>query len=142
MRVRRAILPLLCFLVLCATVLPAPASDLQRPKLKISGYGFLGNRQLTRLLRNLQPSEGKLEFYDANFIEDSALLLISNLQRDGYLKPGITARVTLDNGDTESFEWSDAGLEGSFRFLLRTWRIIDHWAGAASSGSSSPPATR
>jgi leucyl-tRNA synthetase len=25
-------------------------------------------------------------------------------------------------------EWSDAGLEGSFRFLLRVWRLIDHWA--------------
>ena len=24
-------------------------------------------------------------------------------------------------------EWSDAGLEGSFRFLLRVWRIVDHW---------------
>jgi len=25
-------------------------------------------------------------------------------------------------------EWSDAGLEGSFRFLMRVWRIVDHWA--------------
>jgi leucyl-tRNA synthetase len=25
-------------------------------------------------------------------------------------------------------EWSDAGLEGSFRFLVRLWRIVDHWA--------------
>jgi leucyl-tRNA synthetase len=25
-------------------------------------------------------------------------------------------------------EWSDSGLEGSFRFLLRVWRIVDHWA--------------
>jgi leucyl-tRNA synthetase len=24
-------------------------------------------------------------------------------------------------------EWSDAGLEGSFRFLVRVWRIVDHW---------------
>jgi leucyl-tRNA synthetase len=27
-------------------------------------------------------------------------------------------------------EWSDAGLEGSFRFLVRVWRIVDHWAEA------------
>ncbi len=26
-------------------------------------------------------------------------------------------------------EWSDSGLEGSFRFLVRVWRIVDHWAG-------------
>jgi leucyl-tRNA synthetase len=25
-------------------------------------------------------------------------------------------------------EWSDAGLEGTFRFLVRVWRIVDHWA--------------
>src|SRR5207244_9404015 len=25
-------------------------------------------------------------------------------------------------------EWSDAGLEGSFRFLARVWRLVDHWA--------------
>src|SRR5262249_263826 len=25
-------------------------------------------------------------------------------------------------------EWSDAGLEGSFRFLVRVWRAVDHWA--------------
>jgi leucyl-tRNA synthetase len=24
-------------------------------------------------------------------------------------------------------EWTDAGLEGSFRFLARVWRLIDHW---------------
>jgi leucyl-tRNA synthetase len=24
-------------------------------------------------------------------------------------------------------EWSDAGLEGSFRFLARVWRMLDHW---------------
>jgi leucyl-tRNA synthetase len=27
-------------------------------------------------------------------------------------------------------EWSDSGLEGSFRFLLRVWRLVDHWAEA------------
>ena len=25
-------------------------------------------------------------------------------------------------------EWSDTGLEGSFRFVIRVWRIVDHWA--------------
>src|SRR5690606_21295864 len=25
-------------------------------------------------------------------------------------------------------EWSDAGLEGSFRFLQRVWRLVDRWA--------------
>jgi leucyl-tRNA synthetase len=25
-------------------------------------------------------------------------------------------------------EWSDAGLAGSFKFLLKVWRLVDHWA--------------
>ena len=25
-------------------------------------------------------------------------------------------------------EWTDSGLEGSFRFLARVWRLVDHWA--------------
>ncbi|HUK35980.1 MAG TPA: leucine--tRNA ligase, partial [Vicinamibacterales bacterium] len=29
----------------------------------------------------------------------------------------------------KEIEWSDAGLEGSFRFLVRVWRLVDHWAG-------------
>jgi leucyl-tRNA synthetase len=36
-------------------------------------------------------------------------------------------------------EWSDAGLEGSFRFLLRLWRIVDHWAEAVQ-GAGAPGA--
>src|SRR5262252_194509 len=27
-------------------------------------------------------------------------------------------------------EWSDSGLEGCFRFLVRVWRMVDHWAEA------------
>jgi leucyl-tRNA synthetase len=38
-------------------------------------------------------------------------------------------------------EWTDAGLEGSFRFLARVWRLVDHWAGAvrgvAATGAES-----
>jgi len=29
-------------------------------------------------------------------------------------------------------EWSDAGLEGSFRFLARVWRFVDEWADAVA----------
>ena len=33
-------------------------------------------------------------------------------------------------------EWSDAGLEGSFRFLVRVWRLVDHWAAGSVGGGS------
>jgi leucyl-tRNA synthetase len=29
-------------------------------------------------------------------------------------------------------EWTDAGLEGSFRFLARVWRLVDHWSEAVA----------
>ena len=31
-------------------------------------------------------------------------------------------------------EWTDAGLEGSFRFLARVWRLVDHWSGVVVAG--------
>ena len=27
----------------------------------------------------------------------------------------------------KEIEWSDSGIDGSFRFLARVWRIVDHW---------------
>ena len=35
-------------------------------------------------------------------------------------------------------EWSDAGLEGSFRFLVRVWRLVDHWAKAVGGEGPMP----
>jgi leucyl-tRNA synthetase len=36
-------------------------------------------------------------------------------------------------------EWTDAGLEGSFRFLARVWRLLDHWIETiAGDGIDSP----
>jgi leucyl-tRNA synthetase len=32
-------------------------------------------------------------------------------------------------------EWTDAGLEGSFRFLARVWRLVDHWCDAVRDAS-------
>ena len=42
-------------------------------------------------------------------------------------------------------EWSDAGLEGSFRFLVRVWRLVDHWAetiGGEGMPDCAPPTAR
>ncbi|MBF8300776.1 MAG: leuS [Acidobacteria bacterium] len=38
-------------------------------------------------------------------------------------------------------EWNDAGLEGSFRFLARVWRLLDHWCETiGGEGIDSPDA--
>src|SRR5262249_2370061 len=34
-------------------------------------------------------------------------------------------------------EWNDSGLEGCYRFLLRVWRLVDHWA-AVIGGEGMP----
>jgi leucyl-tRNA synthetase len=35
-------------------------------------------------------------------------------------------------------EWTDAGLEGSFRFLARVWRLVDHWVDAVRDAGPVP----
>ena len=38
-------------------------------------------------------------------------------------------------------EWTDSGLEGSYRFLARVWRLVDHWnETVAGEGIDSPDA--
>jgi leucyl-tRNA synthetase len=32
-------------------------------------------------------------------------------------------------------EWSDAGLEGSYRFLARVWRLVEHWRSSVARGN-------
>src|SRR5437773_2748510 len=87
------------------------AGQTNRAEFKISGYGFLGDRQLKKMLETLRPAKPKPEYYDASFIEDAALLLNAKLRRDGYLKPRIVANVTLNNGKTSPFEWRDSERE-------------------------------
>ncbi|HEX7485079.1 MAG TPA: leucine--tRNA ligase [Vicinamibacterales bacterium] len=36
-------------------------------------------------------------------------------------------------------EWSDAGLEGSARFLARVWRLVDQWCGALEGRNAPAP---
>jgi leucyl-tRNA synthetase len=36
-------------------------------------------------------------------------------------------------------EWTDAGLEGSFRFLARVWRLVDHWNETVGGGGIDSP---
>jgi leucyl-tRNA synthetase len=38
-------------------------------------------------------------------------------------------------------EWTDAGLEGSFRFLARVWRMLDHWCETVGGEGIDDPAT-
>jgi leucyl-tRNA synthetase len=33
----------------------------------------------------------------------------------------------------KEIEWTDAGIEGSWRFLARVWRLVDHWSSAPAA---------
>ncbi len=88
-------------------ILPATlGADEDQAELKVRGYGFWGNRDLRRTIELLDTEEAR-SHYDANFIEDAVFILTSRLQHDGYLKPEITARVTLDDGEVRTFTWED-----------------------------------
>src|SRR4249920_2934998 len=98
---------LFIFVICLANTVAAAEADLDRKpaKLEVTGYGILGNRDLKRLLRLLDPKDAKREFYDSNFIQDALLILMSRVNRDGYLKVTVGARITLTEGGTVSYEW-------------------------------------
>jgi outer membrane protein insertion porin family len=102
------------YLLLCAVLFSflipvegaVPAQP--RPEINVSGYGFFGNRNLKNTLRMLETPGRERTHYDANYIEDAVLILMSRVQRDGYLKPEITARITLEDGEVVTYHWREA----------------------------------
>jgi outer membrane protein insertion porin family len=66
-------------------------------RLKISGYGILGNRELKRTLLTMETTK-KPEFFDGNFVEDALLILTARIRRDGFLNSQITALLMLEDG--------------------------------------------
>jgi outer membrane protein assembly factor BamA len=98
-------------LLLLGLVAGAPTAWAKPPpqaELHVSDYGILGDRKLKKVLQLLEEPGKKPEFFDANFIEDGVLILMSRLNRDGYLKPQITARLTLADGRQVSYDWREA----------------------------------
>jgi leucyl-tRNA synthetase len=45
--------------------------------------------------------------------------------------------VTFVAPPEKEIEWTDSGLEGSFRFIVRVWRLVNHWT-AALTGVAGP----
>jgi outer membrane protein insertion porin family len=85
---------------------PALFAKEPKAKLKISGDGLLGDLELKRTILLLEDNGKKhRKTFDANFIEDASVIILSRLTEDGFLQPELTARVTLTNGQTRSFHW-------------------------------------
>lgn len=98
------------------------AKEKESAQLKISGYGFFGNRELKGALKLLQRPGQKPRVFDGNFIEDAALILISTLKGDGYLEPKIKARVTLEDGSSATYVW-DQPIEEPLPRPLRARKV-------------------
>jgi outer membrane protein assembly complex protein YaeT len=80
----------------------SPASE-KSPKPKpakfgISGYGLIGNLELNRTVRRVGLSGKKPEFFDSDFVEDTALIVGARVRGDGYLEPKIIIRLKLAGG--------------------------------------------
>ncbi|QYY35377.1 BamA/TamA family outer membrane protein [Ruficoccus sp. ZRK36] len=67
------------------------------PDVAISGFGLIGNIELTRTLQILEPQDEHLTTFDTIYLEDSLWILSGELKRRGYLHPAINA--SLARGD-------------------------------------------
>jgi outer membrane protein insertion porin family len=77
-------------------------------RVKISGFGFLGNREVARLLGNFQP-DGKMPFaIDRTFVEDTALVLLARAHDEGYLRAILNGDFTMADGSRRHFAWTNA----------------------------------
>ena len=104
---------------------PARAAKPKEPKtaeIQISGYGFLGNRELKRMLKTVELGGKKPEFFNSSFVEDSALILTARIKRDGYLNPTILVRMSLEDGGHLEATAEDL-LENPLSLSLRITRV-------------------
>lgn len=91
-----------------STVGAAETTTNDLAKVKVSGFGILGNREMSRLLRNFQP-DGKLPVVvDRTFVEDATLILLSRAHDDGYLSATLSGDFTMTDGAQQHLAWTNA----------------------------------
>lgn len=95
----RSVLPGLCSLVFLFVAARVSAATFD-----VSGAGWWDSRKLERTLE-LMVRPGRTQTMPASTIEDAALILVAELQRDGYLKPLVRAKVHSGDGEVREFTW-------------------------------------
>lgn len=102
---------MLLALALTLACWPAAAAETKTnapARVKVSGFGLLGNRELGRLLRNFQL-DGKMPVViDRTFVEDAALVLLARAHDDGYLRASLAGEFTLTDGTRQNLAWTNA----------------------------------
>ena len=89
----------------CSRFLPfrcAQASRRRRPQFRVTGLGWQDNRMAHSTLTALLGGKPRATF-DANNIEDAALIVFSQQTEEGYLKARITAGLKLPDGNMASY---------------------------------------
>jgi outer membrane protein insertion porin family len=91
--------------------------------MRVRGFGFMGNRSLMRMLQILRDESQPVEYFNANQIEDGALILLARLQQEGYLQPEVEADVTMEDGEVVRFVW-DETLDTLLPRPIRASRVV------------------
>lgn len=92
-------------LALIAGALTASPAEPEPAKIKVSGYGVLGNRKLKRLVRVMQGEDMHKPMVDANFIENAGLIILSRMREDGFLNPTVIVDMVLADGRRYVMRW-------------------------------------
>jgi outer membrane protein assembly complex protein YaeT len=112
---------LLALIVSCGLCSAKPSEEkITAAKLKVSGYGIVGDFELKRILRTLELSGKRPQYFGPAFIEDSALILGSRVKKDGYLKPAIVIRLQLKDGSHKQITAAELADQPLPRTLLAT----------------------
>ncbi len=107
---RRRAFAVLAVLLMAVLSLGASGKDEKSPppaKFQISGDGFFGDLKLKHTVRLLESPKPKSQFFDANFVEDTAMILISKLRDEGYLRPVIIVTITSDDEKKLKYVWNE-----------------------------------
>jgi outer membrane protein insertion porin family len=90
--------------------------------IEVDGLGWLGDRDQRLSLERLLGDERR-EALDANAIEDAALLLLSSLEEQGYLKAVLETEIHRVNGDVERFTF-DLGMTNALPRPTNAEKVI------------------
>jgi outer membrane protein insertion porin family len=77
-------------------------------QVSVSGFGFLENRELVRVLRNFQPDDKMPVVIDRTFVEDAALVLLGQAHGQGYLNATLATDFTTTDGSRQTLIWTNA----------------------------------
>lgn len=113
-RIRRWLIPALCLVVFGCQGLRAaePGEEegateakVKPPKLVIKGLGLLDNRKLKRMVLQTYPEEKSNQPFDANFVEDTFVIMRNQLEVDGFQEAVVDAELTLVGGEVIELKW-------------------------------------